>query len=262
MRCVMSTRLPALFISHGAPTVIIDDCSTRDFLQQLGGTIGRPKGIVCVSAHWTTAEPCVTMHPSPPTIHDFGGFPDELYDLTYPAPGNPLLAKRVQTLLRAQGITADKDTSRGYDHGAWAPLMLMYPEADIPVIQLSVQPHLGPEHHLAMGRALQPLRDEGVLILASGSATHNLRDFFGRKLDEEPLPYAHEFAEWLKDAVVNGDTGALLDYLHQEPQALRNHPTPEHFLPLFVTLGTGGAGRVIHDAYTYGFLSMASFIWE
>lgn len=258
----MPAKFPALFVSHGAPTVIIDNCPTRDFLLQLGKAIGKPKGIVCVSAHWTTTEPRVTMHPSPPTIHDFGGFPDELYTFKYPAPGDPALARRVLALLHAQGIAADKDMSRGYDHGAWAPLMLMYPDADIPVIQLSVQPTQGAGYHLAVGRALQPLRDEGVLILASGAATHNLRDFFGRKLDAEPLPYAHEFADWLQAAVVKGDTKALLDYTHQAPHAMQNHPTPEHFLPLFVPLGTGGTGRVIHDAYTYGVLSMASFIWE
>ena len=140
--------------------------------------------------------------------------------------------------------------------------MLMYPAADIPVIQLSVQPHRGPEHHLAVGKALQPLADEGVLILASGSATHNLQDFFGRGLNAAPLPYAREFAEWLKDAVENGRIDALLDYGNRAPQAVQNHPTPEHFLPLFVPLGVGGAGRVLHDAYTYGALSMAAFGWS
>ena len=258
----MNTRFPALFVSHGAPTMIIEDCPTRDFLKQLGKEIGRPKGIVCVSAHWTTPEPRVTMHPQPTTIHDFYGFPDELYSLEYPASGDPVLAMRVLSLLRSQGIAGDKDMSRGFDHGAWAPLMLMYPDADIPVIQLSVQPQLGPEHHLAVGKALQPLLDEEVLILASGSATHNLRDFSGRGRDSVPLPYAREFSEWLKDAVVNGRTNALLDYPSLAPYARKNHPTPEHFLPLFVPLGSGGTGRLIHDAYTYGALSMAAFMWK
>lgn len=258
----MPERFPALFVSHGAPTLLIDECPTHDFLMRLGKEIGKPKGIVSVSAHWTTAEPRVTMHPSPPTIYDFGGFPNELYSLKYQAPGDLILAKRVMSLLHAQGIPADKDMSRGYDHGAWVPLMLMYPEAEIPVIQLSVQPHEGPEHHLAIGKALHALRDESILIIASGSATHNLRDFFGRKLDAESLPYAREFTEWLKEAVVDGRTGELLDYVNRAPHAILNHPTPEHFLPLFVAMGAGYKGALLHDAYTYGFLSMAAFQWE
>ena len=257
----MNTRFPTLFISHGAPSIILEECPARSFLRQLGTNIGRPKAIVCVSAHWTTAEPRVTMHPQPGTMYDFGGFPDELYSRNYPAPGDPLLAKRVLSLLQSNGIPGDKDMSRGFDHGAWAPLMLMYPDADIPVIQLSVQPHLGPEHHLAVGKALRPLLDEDVLILASGSATHNLRDFFGRKLDSEPLPYAQEFAGWLTKAIVDGRTEELLDYAKSAPHAIRNHPTPEHFLPLFVPMGAGGNGTLLHDSYTYGFLSMAAYEW-
>lgn len=258
----MNTRFPSLFVSHGAPSLIIEDCPTRDFLRNQGKELGRPNGIVCVSAHWTTAEPRVTGNPQPPTIHDFGGFAEELYRLEYPAPGDPVLAKRLLSLLRSQGIAGDRDMSRGFDHGAWAPLMLMYPDAGIPTIQLSVQPHRGPEHHLAMGRALRPLLDEGVLLLASGGATHNLRDFFGREVGSEPLPYAREFAEWLKEAVAAGRTNELLDYVNRAPQALRNHPTPEHFLPLFVSVGAGGEGELLHDAYTYGILSMAVFRWR
>ncbi|MCM0084141.1 dioxygenase [Geomonas sp. Red32] len=257
----MSGKMPAIFISHGAPSLIIEDCPTRDFLRGLGKEIGRPKGIVSVSAHWTTTEPRVTINPHPGTIYDFGGFADELYTLVYPAPGDPLLAGKVLSLLGQEGIAGGKDSSRGYDHGAWAPLMLMYPEADIPVIQLSVQPHLAPDHHLAMGKALAPLREEGILILASGAATHNLRDFFGRALDEPPLPYASEFTEWLKDAVINNRRDELLDYQLRAPQAIRNHPTPEHFLPIFVAMGAGEKGELLHDGYTYGALSMAAFKW-
>lgn len=257
----MTPKSLALFVSHGAPSMIVEDCPTRDFLRQLGKVIGRPKGIVCISAHWTTEEPRVTMHPQPPTIHDFYGFPEELYSLSYPAPGEPVLAKRVLSLLHGQGIPGDKDLSRGFDHGAWAPLMLMYPDAGIPVVQLSVQPQLGPEHHLAVGKALQPLLDEEVLLLASGSTTHNLRDFFGQELDSEPLPYAREFAEWLTKAIADGRTNEMLDYVKYAPHALRNHPTPEHFLPIFVPMGAGGKGQLIHDAYTYGILSMAAYKW-
>ncbi|MBT0664616.1 dioxygenase [Geobacter pelophilus] len=258
----MTKKFPTLFVSHGAPSLIIENCPTRDFLQRLGKDIGHPKGIVCVSAHWTTQEPRVTMHPQPSTIYDFGGFPDELYSLKYPAPGDPALAKRVLALLHSQGIPGETDMSRGYDHGAWVPLMLMYPEADIPLVQLSVQPHLEPEHHLAMGKALQPLLDDEVLIIASGSATHNLRDFFGRKLDATLLPYAQEFTTWLKTCVIEGRTDDLLDYTNRGPHALQNHPTPEHFLPFFVSLGGGGVGRVLHDAYTFGAIAMTAFSWQ
>jgi 4,5-DOPA dioxygenase extradiol len=259
----MKTEFPAIFVSHGSPAMVIEDCPTRDFLQQLGSEIGRPKAILCVSAHWTTDQPMVTMHPQPPTVHDFYGFADELFTLQYPASGDPELAQRVISLLAGQEIASARDMSRGFDHGAWSPLMLMYPAADIPVVQLSVQPRLNPAHHLAMGKALQSLRSEGILILASGAATHNLRDFFGRPLESAPLPYAEKFAEWLKDAVVNGHTVELLDYLNRAPEALRNHPTPEHFLPLFVALGAGGnKGELLHDSFTYGALSMAAFSWR
>ncbi|WP_414652377.1 DODA-type extradiol aromatic ring-opening family dioxygenase [Geomonas sp.] len=241
----------------------MEESPSRDFLKRLGSEIGRPRGIVSISAHWTTAEPRVTTNPHPATIHDFGGFAEELYTLSYPAPGDPLLAGRVLSLLQDNGIgPGGKDSSRGYDHGAWSPLMLMYPEADIPVFQLSVQPQLGPRHHLAMGEALKPLREEGILLLASGALTHNLMDFFGRELNAEPLPYAREFADWVVDKVENDRREELLDFQLRAPHALRNHPTPEHFLPLFTALGAGGKGRLLHDGFTYGVISMAAFAWD
>jgi len=258
----MKSTLPALFISHGAPTLVIDPVPTRDFLVGLGTGMERPRAIVCVSAHWTTAAPMVTGTPQPGLIYDFGGFPDELYRMAYPAPGDPSLAERITGLLKDQGIGAGLDTTRGLDHGAWVPLKLMYPHADIPVVQLSVQPHLSPAHHAAIGAALRPLREEGVLILASGSATHNLRDFFGRAIDSPPQGYAKEFDDWLCEAVAADNRESLLDYVKKGPHALSNHPTPEHFLPLFVTMGAGGKGRVLHRAFTYGVISMSAFAWE
>ncbi|GFO69615.1 dioxygenase [Geomonas limicola] len=258
----MNRKFPALFVSHGAPSMVIEPCPTRSFLVQLGQELGTPAGIVCVSAHWTTAKPRVTLHPHPPTIHDFGGFAEELHHMEYPAPGDPQLGRRVLALLEARGLNGEPDPVRGYDHGAWSPLMLMYPQAEVPLVQLSVQPHRGPEYHLELGRALAPLREEGILILASGSTTHNLADFFGRSLDAAPLHYAREFAEWLKEGVEAGRLEELLAYQERAPQANRNHPTPEHLLPFYVALGTGGAGRQIHDAYTYGALSMAAFRWD
>ena len=258
----MKPQLPSLFISHGAPTLLIEPGPTRDFLAALGAGMERPRAIVCISAHWTTPAPLAASTPQPGLIYDFGGFPDELYRMTYPAPGDPPLAGRIASLLQNQGIETGLEPSRGLDHGAWVPLRLMYPHADIPVVELSVQPRLSPAHHLAIGAALRPLREEGVLILASGSATHNLRDFFGRAVDAPPLDYAREFDDWLCAAVETNDRASLLDYGKQGPHALTNHPTPEHFLPLLVAMGAGDAGRTLHRAFTYGAISMTAFAWE
>jgi len=259
---VMSDRQPTLFISHGAPSILFDPGPASDFLVSLGTSLPRPQAILCVSAHWTTATPQVTASAAPTMIYDFGGFSEDLYRVIYPAPGNPLLAERVELLLEEQGITVGRDSERGLDHGAWVPLKLIYPKADIPVVQLSVQPNLTPEHHLAVGNALRSLRDEGVLILASGSATHNLRDFFGRTIDSAPPEYVSKFAEWLQSSIVNNDREALLDYRRSAPHAAANHPTPEHLLPLYVALGAGDAGRLLHSSYTFGVISMAAYAWE
>lgn len=259
----MLNTMPAIFVSHGAPSLVLDECPTRDFLKHLGQELRRPRAIVSVSAHWTTMEPKVSITPRPDTIYDFGGFAEELYSLVYRPPGDPVLGQKVLSLLREQEISGGKDSSMGLDHGTWVPLMLMYPEADIPVIQLSVQPQWPPGHHLAIGRALAPLREQGVLIMGSGAVTHNLSDFFGRDLGAPPLPYASEFAEWVAKSVAENDVEALTDYRHQGPSALKNHPTPEHFLPLFVTMGAARAGgRVLHTGFTFGAISMAAFAWD
>jgi 4,5-DOPA dioxygenase extradiol len=180
------TSLPGLFISHGAPTLAIEANPTSAFLRQLSAQFARPEAILCISAHWETQRPALSTARHPQTIHDFYGFPPELYHLTYPAPGSPQLAEQAADLLQKAGIEAKLDPLQGFDHGAWEPLMLMYPEADIPVVQLSVQPHLDPHHHFQMGQALAPLRHEGILILGSGSATHNLRELRGRNVASSP----------------------------------------------------------------------------
>jgi 4,5-DOPA dioxygenase extradiol len=262
----MTSPLPSLFVSHGAPTLVTDPVPTRDFLRALGQTMPRPEAILCVSAHWDTEAPRLGSGKRPHTIHDFYGFPDELYDMTYPAPGAPALAERAAKLLGGAQIPVSLDGGRGLDHGAWVPLRLMHPQADIPVVQLSIQSHLSPEHHLAMGRALAPLRGEGVLILASGNATHNLREAFSHELLASPVPYARDFADWLSARIESGkaeDTNALLDYLAKGPHGPKNHPTPDHYLPLLVALGAGaGAGTRLHDGYTFGVLSMAAYAWS
>jgi len=256
--------LPALFVSHGSPTLVLDGGPAYDFLRELPSRLPAPEAILCVSAHWERRRPGVTAVAIPPTIHDFGGFPDEMYRIRYACQGSPALAGRVRDLLVEAGIEADLDEVRGLDHGAWVPLTLMYPEASIPVVQLSVQPLEGPAHHLKLGRAMAALREEGVLILGSGGATHNLRDFGRHERDSAPAAYAVEFDDWLAGAVGGADRASLLSYSRKAPHASRNHPTPEHFLPLFVALGAGGegaSGERLHASFTYGVFSMASFAW-
>jgi 4,5-DOPA dioxygenase extradiol len=184
----MTVRQPAIFISHGSPTLPLERSAAVEFLRQLGPMLGRPEAILAVSAHWDTARPAVSTAKEPETIYDFYGFPPELYRLRYPAPGAPKLAERAAALLETRGLRTDIDPERGLDHGAWTSLMLMYPKADIPVTQLSIQSRLGPGHHVRLGEALRPLRDEGVLILASGGATHNLRELSRQRGNPVPQP--------------------------------------------------------------------------
>jgi 4,5-DOPA dioxygenase extradiol len=252
---------PAIFISHGGPDLPLSDSPARNFLSHLGQELGTPKGILVISAHWCTEEPVVSLAVHPQTIHDFSGFPAVLYELQYPAPGAVELGDRTAALLRAAGIVCHTHPSRGLDHGAWNPLLLMYPEANIPVTQLSVQPHQDPAYHRAIGQAIRALREEGYLVLASGAATHNLRDFGKYDFDSAPVDYAKEFQDWLTRVLVTGETTELLNYSQVAPYSPKNHPTPEHFLPLFVALGAGNDGEIkqIHSSYTYGVLSMAAY---
>jgi 4,5-DOPA dioxygenase extradiol len=255
---------PALFVSHGAPTLPFEPVAAREFLCGLGGLISRPKAILAVSAHWDTAVPTVSAAERPETIHDFSGFPPELYRLRYEAPGAPALAQRVAALLGRAGLAVEIAADRGLDHGAWVPLMLAYPDADIPVAQLSIQSGRGPAWHWKLGEALQPLREEGVLILASGSATHNLREFGRHVRDAAPLGYVAAFNEWLAAALTGGQRDDLLDYRSRAPDAARNHPTDEHLLPLFVAAGAGSTGRGerLHASYTYGALAMDAYRFD
>ena len=259
-------RLPTIFVTHGSPTLILDDCPARDFLGALGKQLPRPKAVLCVSAHWEAPRALVSAAPKPETIHDFYGFPQALFEMRHPAPGAPALAGRVAGLLHKAGISCIVDPLRGFDHGAWVPLKLMYPEHDVPAFQLSVQTPLGPGHHIAMGKALAPLRDEGVLILGSGSATHNLRDFRGTShVDDPPRDYVKPFDDWLVKTVEAGDENALADYV-RAPEGVRNHPTPEHFLPIFVSFGAAlaggeGKGTTLHRSVTYGIIAMTAFAW-
>lgn len=253
--------LRPLFVSHGAPTLPFEDVAARDFLKDLAKTMPRPAAILVVSAHWETRIPTVNAVERNGTIHDFSGFPAALYKLAYPAPGDPVLADRIVDLLGEAGLPAATDTQRGLDHGAWVPLMLAWPDADIPVLQLSVQSHLGPGHHLELGRALTPLTEEGVLILASGSFTHDLSSWRGQAGMEEP-EWVSSFAGWFDTALREKRTCDVLSYRHLAPHAVRNHPTEEHLLPLFVALGAAGANPVatrLHAGSTHGVLRMDAY---
>jgi 4,5-DOPA dioxygenase extradiol len=243
----------------------LEKSAANDFLRGLGAILGRPEAILMVSAHWDTDFPAVSGAERPETIHDFYGFPPELYRLHYPAPGAPQLAQRVARLLGGQGYQVDVDPGRGLDHGAWTPLILGYPEADVPVAQFSIQSHLGPAHHLKIGEALRPLRDEGVLIIGSGGATHNLRELSRQRGNPVPQQWTAEFNDWLADALLARRTDDLVNYRARAPQAVRNHPTDEHLIPLYVALGAGDPGgttKRLHSSIESGVISMDAYRFD
>jgi 4,5-DOPA dioxygenase extradiol len=255
--------LPSVFISHGSPMHALEAGPAGLAWAALGKRLGKPKAILIASAHWETNIPMVTGTDRPQTIHDFSGFPEPLYRLRYTAPGSPEVAQRVATLLKQQGVTAAIDGTRGLDHGAWAPLLYMYPDADVPVVQISLQPDLGTRHHLRLGRALRAVEEDNVLVIGSGHMTHNLRDWMrGRG---EPQPYAHEFSAWVKEKIDAHDLDSLADYRAKAPSGARAHPTDEHFLPLFFALG---AAREDYKAERFfssidsGVLSMDAYVFN
>ena len=254
--------MPALFVSHGSPMLAIADSAARRFLQRLGGELPPPSAAVVLSAHHDTPGTEVTGAPHPETIHDFGGFPRELYALRYPAPGHAQIAERCVGLLAAAGIAARIDRVRGLDHGAWIPLKLMYPAAGVPVVQVSIDSARDPEHHWAMGRALRPLRDAGALLLASGGATHNLGLYFRAAEAESPPIWVSEFNEWVAAAVQERRFDDLKRYREEAPYAVQNHPSPEHFLPIFAAAGSSfdeEPGVRIHHSYDRGLLSLDAY---
>jgi 4,5-DOPA dioxygenase extradiol len=234
--------LPSLFVPHGAPTFALAPGEAGLRLAEAARHLPRrPHAIVVASAHWNTATPMVGAAREPETIHDFWGFPEPLYDLGYAAPGDPVLAEAIAGHLRLAGFEAET-TGHGLDHAVWIPLRLMFPDADLPVVPLSIQPHLGPEHHYRLGQALAPLLDEDVLVVGSGNLTHSLRDFQRLRVSRGGTPpYVREFADWIWQRLSEGETEALYNYRRQAPEAVRAHPTEDHLLPLFVALGAAGA---------------------
>lgn len=248
--------LPCLFISHGSPMLALQPGASGPALERLAGALPRPKAIVVMSAHWESHELLVSSSPAPETWHDFGGFPRELFAVQYPAPGNPALARQIVELLAADGLQARLDNQRPFDHGTWVPLSLMYPAADIPVVQVSLPSHMGPALQTRIGQALASLRTEGVLLIGSGSITHNLGELDWRAGPESIEPWAREFRDWVVDKLSTQDEAALHDYRQQAPYAVRSHPSDEHLLPLYFARGAGGQFSVAHQGFTLGALGM------
>lgn len=259
-------KLPALFVSHGSPMLSLEDGPAHRFLRAWDSHTARPSAILVVSAHWENAGgPMVSLVEQPRTIHDFGGFPRELYELQYPASGAPAVAEQSARLLRDAGFSVSTSATRGLDHGAWVPLSLMYPQADIPVFQISLMHGGSPAEHYRLGEALQPLREQDVLIMGSGSVTHNLNEIMGHGQDDIAPSWVTDFENWLADALAARRLADLLDYRRLAPAAVRNHPTEEHLLPLFVALGAAGDGAVVtraHTSHTYSILAMDAYTFS
>ncbi|OHX19364.1 DODA-type extradiol aromatic ring-opening family dioxygenase [Chromobacterium sphagni] len=259
----MNTRQAALFISHGAPTLPIEDSPTRHFLAQLGQDWPRPRAIVIVSAHWEAQAFTVNRQPRPGTLYDFGGFPPLLRTLRYPAATDAALAAEAETLLRGAGLRTESTHERPLDHGIWTPLLLMYPQADIPLVTVSLRHRASAAEHYALGRALRPLRDDNVLLIGSGSYTHNLREL--RQDGSSVAPWAAEFTGWMDQALLERRDDDVVHWLERAPQARQNHPSDEHFNPLLVALGAAGDGAPplkLHDDWRMGALSMACWRFD
>lgn len=258
-------EIPTLFVSHGSPMLALTKSPARDFLARLGGELPRPRAVVVASPHFPAREPVVVADPHPPMIYDFGGFPDELYRIKYPAPGEPGVAAEVAELIRAAGLPVHVVGERGFDHGTWVPLSLIWPDASVPIVQLSIEPMQNAAFHLALGRALAPLREEGILVVGTGAMTHNFQELFrgGMKpVDAPPAEWARTFTDWIADKAAAGDIDALVDYVAQAPEATRAHPADDHFLPFFVALGAAGEGargERIHASIEYGALAMDAY---
>jgi 4,5-DOPA dioxygenase extradiol len=257
--------LPSLFISHGSPMLALRPSPARDFLAGLGAQLPRPKAIVIASGHWETEQPEVSAVAINDTIHDFYGFPPALYAIRYPAPGSPELAERIAGLLRSAGLSAEVDHERGLDHGAWVPMTLMYPGHDIPVLQLALQSERGPPHHLQLGRAIAALREQDVLVIGSGTFTHNLGRPRAPDQDAPPAPDVAAFADWMHAALSEQRWDDLLDYRRKAPYAALQHPTEDHLLPLYVALGAAGEGARatrLHASTTWGTLRMDAYSFD
>lgn len=261
----MPTRLPTLFLSHGSPMLAIEDSAGGRFLDKLGGQLPWPKAILVASAHFAADQTTLGAHAQPQTVHDFSGFPESLRRIRYPAPGSPDLAQDASQRLAAAGIPARVRENNGLDHGVWVPLRRMYPGAEVPVVPVSVMPDGTAAQHYAIGRALAPLRQEGVLVIGSGGFIHNLGDLDWEHSDAPLAPWAQEFSQWMHTMLSASDLYALLDWQQRAPHARRAHPTVEHLMPLFVALGAAGETpevRTIHRSHQFGSLALDAFAFD
>lgn len=262
--------MPTLFLSHGGPNIVLSDLEARTFLEHLSEHLPRPKAIVLVSAHFETDGVVVVTDPNPEMIYDFRGFEPELYKMVYPAPGEPELAARIVDLLEKAGLKPCTIGKRGYDHGAWTPMMLAFPAADIPIVQVSIDPDRDAAWHFALGEALAPLREQGVLLIGSGHITHNLRAFFSAMRENKPVDpelagKVDAFTAWFAERLAAGDHAALLDWKHEAPFPADNHPTDEHLMPIFFAYGAAGPdarGERVHDSKALGFFAYDSYLFH
>lgn len=238
------SRMPAVFFGHGSPMVALEQSDTTATWKAIGDRIGRPKAILCISAHWLTRGTAVTAMARPQTIHDFGAFPRALFEVRYPAPGDPELVARVRDLLAPRPVALDAG-HWGFDHGCWTVLVHAYPQADIPVVQLSMDVSLSPAQHWEIGQRLRPLRDEGVLIMGSGNIVHNLPAMDWHNPDAEPYPWAARFNRTILDAVVEDRPQTVIDFALQGEDARLSVPTPDHFWPLLYVLGARHPGESV-----------------
>lgn len=257
----MNPRMPVVFFGHGSPMNCLEDNRYTRAWREIGRALPRPRAVLCVSAHWTTRGTGVTAMAAPKTIHDFYGFPPELYALQYPAPGDPALAARVRDLLAPTEVALDH--AWGLDHGTWAVLRFAFPEADVPVLQLSIDATQPSEVHYALGRRLAPLREEGILLAGSGDVVHNLR-LMRRTADAAPYDWAVRFNDRVRDALARGDHAALVAWEQAGEDARLANPTPEHYLPLLYCLGAlaeGEPARIAVDGIEIGSVSMLSAVF-
>ena len=270
-------KLPVLSLSHGSPMFALELGQTGPVLQNFGqhlqdGADSSPlRGVVIMSPHWMTHGPTVMTNPTPATWHDFGGFPPALYQLQYPAAGAPALAQEVLSALQATGLPAQADAKRPLDHGAWVPLMHLFPRADVPVVQVALPVQAGPREVYALGHALRQLREQGVFIVGSGGMTHNLGVFFGGRpeLNAAADPYVIAFSRWVEEDVQTNDRERLFNYRTLAPHAVRAHPSEEHFLPIFFALGAAGWGdpgaapaNYLSREVMYRYLAMDAFVLQ
>lgn len=262
--------MPTLFISHGGPSIVISDTPARRYLESVASLVPRPRAIVIVSAHFETHGVTVVTDPKPEMIYDFRGFAPELYEMVYPAPGEPALAERVLELLEKAGLSPSRLGRRGFDHGAWTPMKLAFPDADIPIVQVSIDPARDACWHYALGRALAPLREEGVLLVGSGHITHNLRAYFsvlrqGAEVDPVLAGKVTAFTDWFAGKLAANDLRALLDWKNSAPFPADNHPTDEHLMPIFFAYGAAGEqprAERVHNSVDNGFFANDSYLFH